>query len=172
MSASWIQTISRRLEYRRRVVVLGVGNDMKGDDAAGLMCADELRKMLKGRRGRPLKIIKAFDVPENFTGGVRAFRPDAVIIVDSALSGRKPGSVFIVEKGRITEEDISTHRIPLLAMVRYLETTTGADVTIIGIQPETMEFGAAVSAPVLKAVTRLSASLARLLSNQVWESAP
>jgi len=163
---SWTSLLRLRIGIARRVVVLGVGNTMKGDDAAGLIAAELLEEGLARGKADPsrLRIIRAYDVPENFTGQIRAFGPDLVVLVDAALGKRRAGSVFPVDVSTIAFEDLSTHKVPLSAFVRYLDEDIGAKTLILGIQPAAVAFGGPVSPAVRKAAERIAAALLAALS--------
>jgi hydrogenase 3 maturation protease len=161
----WTSLLRRRVEAARRIVVLGVGNTMKGDDAAGLIAADLLEEGLAQRKADParIRVIRAYDVPENFTGQIRAYGPDLVVLVDAALGKRRAGAVFPVDVTTIAFEDLSTHKVPLSAFVRYLDEDIGAKTLILGIQPAAVAFGGPVSAAVRKAAGRVAAALLAFL---------
>lgn len=163
---TWTALLRRRVRAVRRIVVLGVGNAMKGDDAAGLIAAEILEKGLADRSADParVRVIRAEDVPENFTGRIREFGPDLVVIVDAARGGKRAGSVFPVDVSAIAFEDLSTHKVPLSAFVRYLDEDIGAKTLILGIQPAAVVFGGPVSAVVRKAAERVAASLLAVLA--------
>lgn len=70
-----------------RIRIIAVGNPLRGDDAAGMAVADELRS----RRLHGIDIVNA-------TGEGAELMDvwadsDSVIIVDAARSGRKPGTI-------------------------------------------------------------------------------
>lgn len=155
---SWEQVLRQEIRRSARVAVIGVGNAARGDDAAGAFAA---RDLLGGRLPLPEKalVIDAGDVPENFTGVIRAFKPDLVVIVDSARAGQPPGSVFLVDPADVAEEDISTHRVPLSRLARYVRETMGSRVMILGIAPSSLEEGAAVVPAVGRAVRRVVSAL-------------
>ncbi len=164
-TASWRQGLAREVRRARKVSVLAAGNALRGDDAAGLAAADALAARLSGSTasGRRLQILKTFEVPENFTGAVRAFGPDLVILVDAAVGGRPPGEVYRVDPAAIGSEDISTHRIPLSALVRFLEMEVGCAVLVLGIQPLSLDLGSPLSKPVARGVRSLVRALVRAL---------
>ena len=158
---SWTALLRRRIGAARKVVVLGVGNTMKGDDAAGLIAADLVEKGLAGLKTDParIRVIQTYDVPENFTGRIRAFGPDLVLLIDAARGKRRAGAVFPVDVSAITVDDLSTHKIPLSAFVRYLDEDMGAKTLILGIQPAAVAFGGPVSPAVRRAAARVAAAL-------------
>jgi Ni,Fe-hydrogenase maturation factor len=68
-----------------------------------------------------------------------------------------------VDPSSIVSEDISTHRIPLSALVKYLEAEIACRVSILGIQPASMDLGSTLSPSVCRAGKRLSRVLFRSL---------
>lgn len=158
---NWREAISRELEKAERLFVLGVGNRRKGDDAAGSLCVRLLRnQMIRKGAPRELRVLDAGETPESATGLIRDFRPTHVLIVDAAIGGYQPGTVFIVDKEKIRQDDITTHRLPLFHLVRYLEESIGCRVILVGIEPQEAAWGKQVSAAVRAAVSLLAAGLA------------
>jgi hydrogenase 3 maturation protease len=151
MSPGWRSALRREVAAARRLVVLGVGAPENGDDAAGVFCAEEIRRGLQGRRPRRIKVIVGADAPEGATGLIRRFRPSLVLIVDAALSKKRPGSVFFVARKDLAEEAMTTHAIPLGLLSAYIEDTIGCRVLLLGIQPKAVARGAPLSAPVRSA---------------------
>jgi len=155
-----------------RVVVLGVGNVGRADDGAGIRTAAALKKRL-GKKGRSrLKVLLGHETPENLTGEIRRFRPDLVLILDAAAGGKKPGSVFVLERKDMAVEDISSHRMPLALLADYLEKSVGCRVRILGIEPRSCREGVSLSAPVRKAVETLAPLLARDLAERPHRHIP
>ena len=139
-------------------IVIGVGNAARGDDAAGALAA---RELLGGRPPLPENtlVIDTGEVPENFTGVVRAFAADFAVIVDSAAAGRPPGAVFLLDPDEIADEDISTHRLPLTRLARYLRETMDCRVSILGIEPLSFEPGTPMTPAVDRAVRLVVSAL-------------
>jgi len=157
--------VRREIRRSARVAILGVGHPARGDDAAGTFAA---RRLLAGAflpPGRVL-VIAAGEVPENFTGVIRSFGPDLAVLVDAARSGRPPGTVFLIDPADVADEDLSTHRIPLSRLARYIRETMDCRVLLLGIEPVTLEGGAegSLSPAVGTAVGRVARVLARALA--------
>ena len=153
MPKDWKKALAAGLRGRGRIVILGVGNPLKGDDAAGLLCAEALLKGIPPPARKRIKILRTYDVPENYTGVIRKFRPSRVIIIDAALAGLRPGEIFILEKEKIAIEEISSHKIPLMVLISYLEQSVECKVTVLGIQAHDLSFGAPIN-PVIKSAVR------------------
>ena len=67
--------------------------------------------------------------------------------------GLKPGDIFVLEKEKIAIEEISSHKIPLMVLISYLEQSIECRVTVLGIQARDLSFGTPVS-PVIKAAVK------------------
>jgi hydrogenase 3 maturation protease len=162
----WEERLGLALREAKKIVVLGVGNPDQGDDGAGPRCAERLKRRLRAPAGGRVLVIDAREVPENHTGAIRAFGPDLTIIVDAAAGGRAPGAIFIVDRDQIADDGLSTHAIPLVLLVRYLEEDIGCSVLVLGIQPGAVEPGLgrkALSARVDRSVKKLADVLAKRL---------
>jgi hydrogenase 3 maturation protease len=161
----WRVRLDREILTAKRISILGTGNGLREDDRIGLVVTDRLSLLLSGTElpNRLVQIIKGYEVPENYTGEIRRFKPDLVLIIDAAIEKFRPGEIFFVDPSSIVSEDISTHRIPLSALVKYLEAELSCRVSILGIQPTSMDLGERLSTPVYRAGKRLSRVLFRSL---------
>jgi hydrogenase 3 maturation protease len=159
---TWKSRLRKEILSARRIVVLGVGNPAKGDDAAGILCAQELKKLMGGKACSRLTILRGYETPENTTGEIRKFHPNFVLILDAARGQYKPGTVFLVEKDDIEDDGVSTHRISLALLVSYLEETIGCKVIVLGIQPLNLGLAEKVSETAKKSATALAAYLANI----------
>jgi hydrogenase maturation protease HycI len=167
---AWEKRLAKEFGHPERLAVLGVGNEAKGDDAAGVFCAGALARLVDSLSVPGLKIILAYDTPENFTGEVRKFQATHVLIIDVAAGGFPPGTLFLVEPGQIRDEDASTHRAPLSLLASYLEETAGCRVLVLGIEPRSFGPGEPLSPEVSRAVERAAAGLAAFARRRVRSS--
>jgi hydrogenase 3 maturation protease len=169
IEASWVEFLTESLRGAARIVLLGIGNDLRGDDAAGLLCVRELEKRLgfmQNQRGnkKAVLLLDGGETPENQTGKIREFRPDLVVLLDAARGGRSTGEIFLVDREKIADEDVSTHRISLSMLVRYLEDSIGARVLFVGIEPGPTDMNIPVSAEVQRSIVVLVDDIFRALS--------
>ena len=123
-----------------KLIILGVGNELKSDDGVGPFIIKNL--MAENIESDRLLLIDSGTVPENFTGKIRKENPSHVIIVDACLMGCRPGDIRIVDKDDFTNIGISTHSMSLSYFVKYLERDTDFKIIFVGIEPETMDWGA------------------------------
>lgn len=159
------QTLDFRSVLRgaRRIAVVGIGSDLRGDDAAGVEVIRKLRQRLKSTR---VLLIEGGVAPESFTAEIRRFMPSHILLVDATDFGAKPGEVILAEPEAITGRSISTHTMPLSLLASYLREQTGAKVSLLGIQPASAEMGAPMSEQVKKAVDGVVTALSKLGSPQ------
>jgi hydrogenase 3 maturation protease len=156
--------LKKTLESAERVGMLGVGSELRADDAAGILVALRIKELTAKKKLRAnLKIFIGATAPENLTGQIKKFRPTHLIIIDAADLGIKPGEIKIMNPDEISGITFCTHSLPLKVMTDYLLDSFKFSITVIGIQPKTLEVGASPSKAVLKAVDRLSESLSKLI---------
>lgn len=148
---TWRETLARDIARSRRVAIMGIGNTGRGDDAAGVLVARELLAGPAGSGTRTLVLVTE-EAPENFTGTVRSFGPDLVILVDASSGLGPSGTVSLVDPDRVADDDVGVHRIPLGLIVSYIRETFGCRVRILGIEPGHLEPARAVSSEVTEAI--------------------
>ncbi len=110
-------------------ILLGVGNELNGDDGIGVYIA-------KNFKCKNWKTINCATVPENFIGKIKRYNPEKIVIVDAADMGLKAGEIRKIKKEEIGKVSFSTHSIPLSLFISHLERYTKAKIYLIGIQPK------------------------------------
>jgi hydrogenase 3 maturation protease len=145
---------------RGHVVVLGVGSELRSDDAAGVRVAAALGR----HRLRGVTAMDGGSAPENCTAELRQLSPSHLVIVDCAQMGEAPGTVRLIEAADIAGVSFGTHALPLTVLADYVTREIGCRVTVIGIQPATIEFGESISPAVAAAVGEVSLALRDCLS--------
>jgi len=136
-------------EEARRVVILGVGNRLRGDDAVGCIVCDELKDKLASH------MIDCGSAPENYVQPVADRNPTRILVVDCCNYGAQPGEFRLFsreEVDRLSYGLLSTHTLPLTLTIEMLSLETGAAIELLGIQPEQIEFGNHLSKPVQRAL--------------------
>ena len=129
-----------------KVVIVGVGNILKGDDGLGCILAQRLEGKTKA------VCIDGGSAPENFTGKIKKEDPDTILIIDAADLGKDPGDFAILARDEILSSGFTTHNLSPAMLMEYLETETGADIYMLGIQPAKVGFGEGLSGVIEKAL--------------------
>jgi len=163
---TWRETLQQWISLQNRpprIAVLGVGNSLRSDDAAGVLVARRLAQSHFTYDHDSLLVIDAGHAPENTTAELRRFRPGLVILIDAADIGGEPGRIRPIEIHEIDGMSASTHSLPLSMLAKYLTLELGCEVKIIGIQPQSIEIGESVSEDVLLAVDEIVDGLVEFL---------
>lgn len=153
--------------------MVGIGNELNGDDAAGIAVVRALESELKTHAQTPsVCVVQAGTVPENFTGTLRRFHPDLVILVDAAQMDSAPGTIRWYDSESAAGFSASTHTLPLNLFALYLSSEIRCEVKLLGIQParnSAMSIshgtGLHLTAPVEKATRQIVSEISSLLES-------
>ncbi len=158
--------LRQKLDNASRVAVLGIGSDLRGDDAAGIRVTAQIEKIIK-RKKTPLglKFFIGATAPENLTGEIKKFQPSHLIIIDAVHSNVPPGQITIMDPEHLDEVSFFTHKLPIKLMIDYLLQFCKCHVIIIGIQPKGIAIGGPVSREVGEAIKELSKAIADIFSD-------
>lgn len=126
---------------------MGVGNDIRGDDAVGEQIAREFYN-------DDWETVDCGSVPENHIIMVEEDEYDIVVLVDAADMGLEPGEIRIVGRELLNVFTMSTHALPLSLVIDYLEERT-KEVYLIGIQPKDMRLKEGITQEVNEAKDRI-----------------
>lgn len=126
---------------------------MKGDDGFG----PALIERLKGKLDVPL--IDAGSAPENYVSKIAKENPETILLVDAADLGKTPGQYEILKEEDLLKSGFTTHDISAGMFVKYLKERTGAEIYMLGTQPENVSLGGKMSEPVLRALEEICTKL-------------
>ena len=98
-----------------KLIVLGIGNELKSDDGIGPFIINKLKN--ENIENDNILFIDTKTVPENFTGKIRKENPTHLIIVDACLMGLNPGDINIVNRYDFANIGISTHSMSLFCKI-------------------------------------------------------
>jgi len=161
----WKEQLNQRLKPLAegdnfRLAVLGIGNELNGDDSAGVLIA---RKLLSAAGDRPnLLVLDCGTIPENASGPLRKFQPDLILMVDAADLGLEAGAILEVDLQQVRGFSASSHSLPLNIFSGYLESEFNCETSLFCIQPQTLEYCAQISTPVKLAVQEFVGEILRL----------
>jgi hydrogenase maturation protease len=157
-----VENPQRRAEAGDEVLVVGVGNAMRGDDAAGL----EVVRRLRAREPVPGVAVRTLEGEGigllDLWEGARA-----VVLVDSVRSGAVPGTVHRLDAaGEPLPGDLrtssSTHAVGVAEAIELARALGRLPrrLVLYGVEGERFDAGAALSSPVAAAI---DAVVARVL---------
>jgi hydrogenase maturation protease len=152
------------------VLVIGIGNEQRGDDGAGLWVA-----RLVAERCLPGVTVReeSGEITALWTAWTGAA---AVFLVDAAVSGARPGTChcFDAAAGPLPASfmSASTHGLGVVAAVELARTLGRLPprLAVYGIEGERFAAGTGLSAAVARAIPKVVASLVRDIGlSGVWE---
>ena len=156
------------LPAKARILVIGVGNECRGDDAVGLAVARRLRQLSLENVTVIEETGEGADLMESWKGA------DTVIIVDAASSGAKPGTIHRVDaRARQIPRGLlhySTHAFSVGEAVELARVMgqLPPHILVYGIEGERFEEGMELSGAVRESV----GAVVELVLKQVRASAP
>ncbi|MBI5573617.1 MAG: hydrogenase maturation peptidase HycI [Elusimicrobia bacterium] len=147
-------------DFKGRILIVGIGNTLKGDDGAGcevIRCLKIVIASDQRERGNLEKInlLDCGTAPENYTKKIKDFKPETIVFIDAVEMKETPGTVKIIDEKDISSGFFTTHNMPLNLFLGYIKEETKANIIFIGIQPKSTRIGECLSAPVQKAVEKL-----------------
>ena len=153
----------QQVNAQHKIVVIGVGSEIRRDDGVGVVVA---RRLAEEDFGPNVEVI------EGHTGGINLLfdmeGADHCIIVDAVDMDREPGTIEVFDADDadiiLTERVASLHHVSL-ADVLQLARATGvtARVTVVGIQPEETVPGEGLTETVAARVDELVDIVRRLI---------
>jgi hydrogenase 3 maturation protease len=147
-------------EGERRVVLMGVGNPMRGDDGVGVAIIQRLQESdLSG-----VLLLNTETVPESFIGKVESHEATHVLLIDAANFGGPPGETRLIDSQHIGGQAVSTHSLPLTIFISYIEKSLGVEVLLLGVQPKVVAFCEYMTPELEEATERIADTLHKLLS--------
>lgn len=163
MCSEWKNSLQKMLlsSPEPRIAVMGIGHELRGDDAAALIVVRALQAAV-GTRPNVL-LVEAGHAPENHTGSIRRFAPNLVLLIDAAHMGELPGTIRWLVWQDTSGISGSSHTLPLHMIAAYLQLELGCEVALIGIQPEGTAFDQPLSDVVQMAVDQIVPPLVEML---------
>ncbi|NMC53612.1 MAG: hydrogenase 3 maturation endopeptidase HyCI [Chloroflexi bacterium] len=162
---SWSQRLLSKLKSPApnqpdpRVAILGVGNELNGDDRAGVAVAEFLQAQIANPR---VLVLNGGNAPENYVGKIIKFAPQIVLLIDAADLGEQPGAVRLVEWDETQGLSASTHSLPPSVMAKYLIAELGCQVLVLAIQAGSLELMQPLTPPVAQAVDEIVETLSQI----------
>lgn len=131
------------------LVIVCVGNELCGDDGAGVAVARELAGVV------PWQVYNTQSVPESFLMKIVEAKPASVILIDALDFYAQPGAIEFVSADQIGGQGPSTHGPAPLAFLDVLQMLHPCRCAVLGIQPQNGEFGQPICEVVKAAAERV-----------------
>nr|MDO8077135.1 hydrogenase maturation protease [Candidatus Freyarchaeota archaeon] len=153
-----------KIAEKKRVVVIGVGNLLLGDEGVGVRVVEELTEM---------DLPPHVEVVDGGTGGIVLLNlmegADRVILVDAVLGGGSPGEIYVLSLDRLMGGRVkffSLHEMDLLSVLRIGKELgkLPPELVLIGVEPKNyQEYTMELSPEVRAAIPRVIEKVVELL---------
>jgi len=145
--------------FQGRACLLGLGNPDCGDDGFGVRLAEALIQA-----GIPGVIVAGL-TPERVLGRLAQEPYDRIIFLDAVEFSGAPGAVVFLPASELVARfpQISTHRISLGTLARWVEDGGRAQAWLLGAQPVSLKAGLGLS-PAVQRTLELLADILRELA--------
>ena len=146
----------------KKICIMGIGNFDRADDYSGIAIIENLEKIDFSEN---IKIINSGPVPEAFTGVIKDFEPDVLVIVDAAMMDEKPGKIRVFSEKDVDDAYMVTpHKVSMTMYMKYLRHYL-KDIkgVFIGVQPFSLSYMEEMSPQVKDSVDFISEYLTKLL---------
>jgi len=143
-----LDTLRQKIKGER-LLIMGIGNRLRGDDAVGSLLIDRLQ----GRVGAQL--LDAGDVPENYLGAIESARPGIILVADAVDFGGRPGEVTLLGLDQLSKANLTTHSSSLHLAFKALQLEPFPEIMVVAVQPENLDFGRGLSPPVTETLEAL-----------------
>lgn len=144
--------------FQDRVCLMGLGNTDYGDDGFGVRLAETL-----AAAGVP-DVIVAGTTPDRFVGRVAGGGFDHLVFLDAVEFGSAPGSVVFLNAEEMSARfpQISTHKISLGLLAKWIEANGSTRAWLLGVQPESLKPGAGLTPTVQRTLEALVELLSKM----------
>ena len=137
-----------------RILIAGVGNELLSDDGVGVHAVRELQK-------DPIPGVEIIEIGTAILHGLRFLEDaDRVLVIDAAQGGRAPGAVYLFEPADDARDRAvnSVHALGLREAAGFLMAGRPAPkFTVLGVEPESLDYGMNLSVSVQAALPRVIA---------------
>jgi len=137
----------------KRILLIGVGNRLRGDDAVGPLLVERLQGQVD------IPLLDAGDVPENYLGPIEDSVAELVLVVDAVEMGANVGDTAIFDIEQVQNMSVSTHTANLGLLFKVIPPKKRPQVIVLGIQPGNMELGQGLTMSVHKTLEGLAEML-------------
>lgn len=153
--SDWQAKLSRLLllSSKHKIVFIGVGHPLRGDDYVGSYVIKELIKRIE-RKSLNVDFFDAEDNVESVITKATQTGPKHVIFVDSCEMNSQPGTIQLISVSETDYPFFTTHGIPLKLLSERL--LPESEAWVLGIQPKQVEFSEKMSPEVGEAGVLIS----------------
>ena len=142
------------------IIILGIGNTLKGDDGLGPKLIEALRT---ADPDNIQNYIDAGIVPENYIGKIIKLKAKTIILIDALSFNGNPGEIKQLKPAALSGAGFSTHSLSPDLFLSLISKELNPNVIIIGIQPEQVALGEGLSSAIQSSLAILQEEILKCM---------
>jgi hydrogenase maturation protease len=149
-----------------RVLIAGLGNFLLQDDGVGVHAVRNLQK-------NPPPGAVVAEVGTAVLGALHLLEwADKILALDAMQAGGPPGTVYACGVEDVAQPGIrnSLHELAITNALRFLKRRTAPEIVILGVEPQTIDYGLELSEPVTAALPQLNQAVRKMVARWRRES--
>jgi hydrogenase 3 maturation protease len=141
-----ISNFQKLLQDKKKLLLfIGIGNVLRTDDGAGVYVS---QRIIGNNHVQALTVEVSI---ENYIQKINSYHADFIILIDGVSFSREPGYWNLFPVSELLDFTTNTHNISLNNVSEFLF----GNVQILGIQPETINFGEGLTPSVKKSADEI-----------------
>jgi hydrogenase maturation protease len=144
-----------------RILIAGLGNYLLQDDGVGVHAVRALQQT-------PLPGVIVAEVGTAVLGVLHLLEwAEKILAIDAMQAGGTPGTIyaFAVDDVAGPGMQASLHELNLLAALRFLPRQVKPEILIVGIEPQTIDYGLDLSPAVAAALPELTREVRKIVAD-------
>lgn len=122
-------------QKEKKILFVGIGNLLRKDDGAGVYVSS-------GIKGSDSFSSLTVEVSiENYIGKINRMNPDILVLIDAVDMNSDPGTYRLLDIDKTEDMTFNTHNISARKVSEFFK----MPVYLLGIQPESIDFGEKMS---------------------------
>jgi hydrogenase maturation protease len=149
-----MSTIMSTKNRELRILIAGLGNLLLKDDGVGVHAVRALQQ------DPPCGTV-IVEVGTAVLGALHLLEwADKILAIDAMHAGGAPGTVYAFGAGDVEQPEVrsSLHELSLLNALRMISRKAPPEIAILGVEPETIDYGLELSPVVFSALPQLTAA--------------
>jgi hydrogenase maturation protease len=147
-------TIMCEKNRRLRILIAGLGNLLLKDDGVGVHAVRALQQ-------DPPPGALIAEVGTALLDGLHLLEwADKILAIDAMQAGGSPGTVYAFGVDDVAQPKLraSLHELSLITALRLISRKVPPEIAILGVEPETIDYGLELSPAVISALPQLTAA--------------
>ena len=139
-----------------RIVIIGIGNNQRQDDEAGLLVVQNLINEIK-KVPDNYYLIEGIGPPQYYIHDINDWKPTHLLMIDAADIGLPSGSIRIIDKKYLSRASLSSHSLSKNTLLDFLISfNPELKIYILAIQAESIMIDGKMTESVSTSVKELT----------------